>query len=322
MMASFIIAIRGTVKQAILLGLSAAISHTFIIWVLATVALNFGNRWNAELVEPYIQIGSAAIIVVLAIWMFLRTKKDLRSAKEHNSNHSHSELFEVDTIHGKLELSVFEDGVLPVFQVRAPKGTVLPPIAEIVTVRPNGNRQTFNFINKGDFLESSTSIPEPHEFDANLILRHDGQTHTSTVEFRENHHHHHHNNKEFQDAHERAHAQDIARRFQGQTVTTPQIILFGITGGLMPCPAAFTVLLVCLQLKKITLGFTMVGAFSVGLAISMVAAGVIASLGVKQAQKRFKGFTVVMRRAPFASSVLLLLIAAYMAWSGWCHLHG
>jgi nickel/cobalt exporter len=321
MMASFIIAIRGTVKQAILLGLSAAISHTFIIWVLATVALNFGNRWNAERVEPFIQIGSAVIIVVLAIWMFLRTKKDLRAAKEHNSNHSHSELLVVDTIHGKLELSVFEDGVPPVFQLYAPTGTVLPATAEIETVRPDGNRQTFNFIHKGDFLESSTSIPEPHEFDANLILRHDGQTHTSTVEFRENHHHHH-NNKEFQDAHERAHAQDIARRFQDQTVTTPQIILFGITGGLMPCPAAFTVLLVCLQLKKITLGFTMVGAFSVGLAISMVAAGVIASLGVKQAQKRFKGFTEVMRHAPYASSVLLLLIALYMAWSGWNHLHG
>ena len=31
-------------------------------------------------------------------------------------------------------------------------------------------------------------------------------------------------------------------RFAGRSVTTPQIILFGITGGLMPCPAAFSVL--------------------------------------------------------------------------------
>ena len=47
---------------------------------------------------------------------------------------------------------------------------------------------------------------------------------------------------------------DIEKRFAGRTVTTSQIVLFGITGGLMPCPAAFTVLLVCLQLKRATLG--------------------------------------------------------------------
>src|SRR5664279_1333633 len=37
MMASFIISIRGTVAQAALLGLSAAFSHTLIIWLLAAL---------------------------------------------------------------------------------------------------------------------------------------------------------------------------------------------------------------------------------------------------------------------------------------------
>ena len=46
----------------------------------------------------------------------------------------------------------------------------------------------------------------------------------------------------FQDAHERAHANDIRRRFASRHVTTGQIIGFGITGGLIPCPAAITVL--------------------------------------------------------------------------------
>ena len=56
-----------------------------------------------------------------------------------------------------------------------------------------------------------------------------------------------------------AHALDIQTRFLNRTVTTPQIIAFGLTGGLMPCPAAFTVLLVCLQVKQFTLGFALVG---------------------------------------------------------------
>ena len=100
MMASFIIAIRGTVNQAILLGLSAAFSHTIIIWILAALALNFGSQWDAETVEPYIQLGSAVIIVAMATWMFLRVRKDLKAAtavKEQNHSHSHSELFVLDT---------------------------------------------------------------------------------------------------------------------------------------------------------------------------------------------------------------------------------
>ena len=40
MMAAFIVAIRGTVWQAVLLGLSAAFSHSLIIWALAAVALS------------------------------------------------------------------------------------------------------------------------------------------------------------------------------------------------------------------------------------------------------------------------------------------
>ena len=155
-----------------------------------------------------------------------------------------------------------------------------------------------------------------------LTLGHGGHAHTCRVEFRGDEHHHHDHgeddgSKEFQDAHERAHAQDIAQRFAGRTVTTPQIILFGVTGGLMPCPAAFSVLLICLQLKRATLGFAMVAAFSFGLALTMVSVGALAALSVQHAQRKFRGFGEAMRRAPYVSCALLVVLAAYMAWHGW-----
>ena len=328
MMAAFIVAIRGTIGQAVLLGLSAAISHSLIIWILAAAALHFGNQWNAESVEPYLQLGSAVMILALALWMFLRTRREVREAAhhDHGHDHAHSELFTLDMGHGKLELSVFEDGVPPVFQIRAPKGERLPVASDVTleTIRPDGARQVFQFTAKKDFLESTVDIPEPHEFDATVTLGHGHHHHTCRVEFREDAHHYHHHDHEngeaggdFQDAHERAHSQDIAKRFAGRTVTTPQIILFGVTGGLMPCPAAFTVLLVCLQLKKATLGFAMVGAFSFGLALTMVATGVLAAWSVRHAEKRFKGFGELVRRAPYVSCVLLVVLAGIMAWHGW-----
>jgi nickel/cobalt exporter len=85
----------------------------------------------------------------------------------------------------------------------------------------------------------------------------------------------------------------------------------------MPCPAAFTILLVCLQLKRATLGFAIVGAFSFGLALTMVTVGAVAAWSVQHAQKRFSGFGNAMRRAPYVSCVLLVILAGYMAWSGW-----
>ena len=329
MMAAFIIAIRGTIGQAVLLGMSAAISHSLIIWVLVAAVLHYGDQWGAEQVEPYLQLGSAAAVLALALWMYVRTRRELRRAADHHHHHHahtspQSEAFTLDTGHGRVELSVFENGAPPVFRLRAPAGASLPETASVAleTVRPDGVRQRFQFLAKEGFLESSHPIPEPHEFDALLTLNHGGHGHTCRVEFREHGHSHEEGaSPEFQDNHEREHAQDILQRFGGRPVTTPQIVLFGITGGLMPCPAAFTVLLVCLQLKRATLGFVMVGAFSFGLALTMVATGALAAWSVQHAQRRFSGFGEVMRRAPYISCLLLVVLASYMAWQGWQGLH-
>jgi nickel/cobalt exporter len=75
--------------------------------------------------------------------------------------------------------------------------------------------------------------------------------------------------------------------------------------------------LLCLQLKRLILGVVLVASFSVGLAVAMVSVGVIASLSVTQVQRRWPGFEVLARRAPYASGALMLLVALYMAVSGW-----
>ncbi|MBJ7468879.1 MAG: nickel/cobalt efflux protein RcnA, partial [Rhodoferax sp.] len=73
MMAAFIIAVRGTVGQAVLLGLAATLSHTAIVWAVAMGGLYFGGHWNAVQSEPYLQLVSAALIAATALWMAYRT---------------------------------------------------------------------------------------------------------------------------------------------------------------------------------------------------------------------------------------------------------
>jgi ABC-type nickel/cobalt efflux system permease component RcnA len=225
MMASFIIAVRGTMAQAALLGLCAALSHSLVVWALAAAALQFGNALIAEQAEPYFMLLSAVVVIGVSIWMFLRTRADVAAADaQKQAPHGH--------LHG-----------------------------------------------------------------------HD-------------HPHHHHEPQDgdngYQDAHERAHAEDIKRRFAGRTVTTGQIAMFGLTGGLVPCPASVTILMICLHLKRFSLGAAMVASFSIGLAISLVSVGVIAAWGARHVDKRLGNGKLgdIARKMPYFSSALMGLVGA------------
>ncbi|EEA1663444.1 nickel/cobalt efflux protein RcnA [Salmonella enterica] len=237
MMAAFIIAIKGTVKQAVMLGLAATLSHTAIVWLIALGGMYLSRAFTAQSVEPWLQLISAIIILSTACWMFWRTWRGEQQwlAGNHHHNHDHN-----------------------------------------------------------------------HDHDHDHDHDHHGHIHPEGA-----------TSKAYQDAHERAHAADIQRRFDGQTVTNGQILLFGLTGGLIPCPAAITVLLICIQLKAFTLGATMVLSFSLGLALTLVTVGVGAAISVQQAAKRWSGFSTLARRAPYFSSILIGLVGVYMGIHGY-----
>lgn len=73
MMAAFIIAIKGTIKQAVMLGLAATISHTAVVWLIAFGGMVISKRFTAQSAEPWLQLISAVIIIGTAFWMFWRT---------------------------------------------------------------------------------------------------------------------------------------------------------------------------------------------------------------------------------------------------------
>ena len=235
MMAAFIVAIRGTLKQAILLGLAATLSHTVVVWVIAMAGMWFGRGWDAQTAEPWFQLLSGIIIIAIALWMLWRTWRESRGA--HNHDHSHH--------HGHSH-------------------------------------------------------------------HHDHSDHAHDHHHHDEHHHGALVDADWQDAHQRAHAEEINRRFTGQQVTTGQIMLFGLTGGLIPCPASITILLICLQLKHVALGATLVLSFSVGLALTLVASGAIAAISLKHMTKRWSGFGELSRKAPWFSGALIILVGIYM----------
>jgi nickel/cobalt exporter len=206
MMAAFIVAIRGTMTQAVLLGLAATLSHTLVVWGIALGGMYLWRGVNAETFEPYFQLASAAIIIAIALWMLWRTWEDQQRAKaavgdpahghDHHHHHGHSydqhhshvhgphgrahgeDVRRIDTGHGIIAVEVFEDGVPPRWRIRTERGHAwAAKDVTIVTERPDGSRQGFTFVDRGGYVESVDEIPEPHEFMARVSLGHGNHTH-------------------------------------------------------------------------------------------------------------------------------------------------
>jgi ABC-type nickel/cobalt efflux system permease component RcnA len=89
-----------------------------------------------------------------------------------------------------------------------------------------------------------------------------------------------------------------------------------LTGGLIPCPAAITVLLLCLQLKAVSLGVSLVLCFSLGLALTLIGTGVLAAWGTRHATARWPLLDGLVARAPYFSSTVIILIGLYVGWQG------
>ncbi|HYP30351.1 MAG TPA: nickel/cobalt efflux transporter [Burkholderiaceae bacterium] len=281
MMAAFIVAVRGTITQAVLLGLAATVSHTAIVWLIALGGMYFGQRWSAEASEPWMQLISAVLIVGVALWMLWRTSQDKAACFHDHGDGGHDHDHDHD--HGA-------HGHAPA-----------PALARVT-------RDAHDHAHDGHDHAHHDHADHDHAHGASCGHDH-GHDHAHAAPLVD---------AAGQDAHARAHAADIQRRFAGRDVTTGQIVMFGLTGGLIPCPASITVLLLCLQLKRIALGATLVLGFSVGLALTMVASGVVAAFGVRHLSKRMSGgrLSALAAKAPYFSGGLILLVGLYVGWQG------
>lgn len=132
-----------------------------------------------------------------------------------------------------------------------------------------------------------------------------------------NHSHAHDHKDEEEDAHAAAHATELRKRLRSaSTITNAEVAWFGFSGGLLPCPAAFAVLLACLHQKAYALGLIMVAAFSVGLALMLVAIGVAAAWGAGILKSRVSGFGRIAQWAPYVSALIVLVIGGAVAFQG------
>jgi cation diffusion facilitator family transporter len=176
----------GTGKFGDLAGFASAL-------ILAMIALLIGYEAVSRLFAPApilfaeaIPIAAVGLAVNLAsVWLLsggeLHHRHGAGHPHGHGIAHDHGESKQIATRDGGIVLDVFEDRAPPRFRLRAENRTALDArAASVETVRPDGARQIFAFVDRGDFLESIDEIPEPHAFLANVTIH--GETHAVAFE--------------------------------------------------------------------------------------------------------------------------------------------
>lgn len=113
-------------------------------------------------------------------------------------------------------------------------------------------------------------------------------------------HDHHHDGHD----HDHDHGHD-------QGLTSKGILGVGVAAGLLPCPSALVVLLSAIALHRVGFGLALIVAFSVGLAATVTAIGLVAVLA-RRAFSRVDLDGRVVRALPAASAAVILLVGVVL----------
>jgi cation diffusion facilitator family transporter len=174
----------GTGKLGDLAGFTSAI-------ILAMIALLIGYEAVSRLFAPVpISFAEAIPIAFLGLAVNVASAWLLKGREHPGYSHGHGDgsthidhdqSKRIVTRDGAVVLDLFEDGVPPRFRLSVESGPALAASAvSVETVRPDGARQVFAFVERGGFLESIDEIPEPHAFSANVMIN--GETHPVVFE--------------------------------------------------------------------------------------------------------------------------------------------
>ena len=106
-----------------------------------------------------------------------------------------------------------------------------------------------------------------------------------------------------------------------QTVSLTQLFTLGITGGIIPCPAALIVLLSAFALHRIGLGFFLIIAFSVGLASVLIGFGMMMVYARRFMTRLQMDGPLTKRWLPVVSSSFITVLGLTLAFQSLSSVH-
>jgi ABC-type nickel/cobalt efflux system permease component RcnA len=114
-------------------------------------------------------------------------------------------------------------------------------------------------------------------------------------------------------AHPHGHEHDGHSHMPPEQITWRSLLALGVSGGLVPCPSALVVMLGAIALNKIGFGLVLVLTFSLGLAATLTAIGML-FLYAGRLFERFPSQGRVLRIVPALSALFVSALGAAIVW--------
>jgi ABC-type nickel/cobalt efflux system permease component RcnA len=230
LVAAYLVGQRGTVGQAVLLGLVVTATHVASVLILGVITLWLSVRLLPGQLVPWLELGSGALVLALGLWMLGLRGRAWRRQR----------------------LAVTPRYAL----ARSPRAGFVLQARHLVVPSPGAG---------GD----RGVVHPPHD-------------HT---------HDHDH----------------LPRAADGQPAGLWEILVLGVTGGMVPCPSALVVLLTAVALQRIALGLLLIAVFSLGLASVLMAIGILV-VKARSLLERLRGAGHLLRALPVVSAGLVTLL--------------
>ncbi len=237
--AAYLIGSRGTVLHAIFLGIIVTLTHVSSVIILGIIILYFQQYINNEILFASVEAISGLLIVAIGGILFFKRYNAYQQSKLQaaaaTAGHTHHHH---DQGHHHHE---------------------------------HGHSHSHD--NPGHSHDH-----DHHHHDHDHQHSHDhGDTHTHSHGHSHSHdhehgHHHHHHHGWLDDDHE--HGEHTHTHEIPADASWWDLLVLGITGGIVPCPAAVLVLLVAISTHKLVFGMVLIIFFSMGLAAVLIAIGI------------------------------------------------
>jgi ABC-type nickel/cobalt efflux system permease component RcnA len=241
---AYLVGSRGTARHAIILGAIVTVTHTLGVFLLGLVTLYASKYILPEKLYPWLGFFSGLAVVTIGIGLFLQRYKNLHARPPASQSHTH----EPTEFHHHHD----HDGVAA--------GDSHPAASH----HDHSHHHEPSHVHEHIHIHGHSHAMEGHDHDHDHHHEHHAHTHGPVA------------------SHSHTHGESLTHSHGGTThthdysnVRFKDLFTLGVSGGIVPCPSALVVLLSAISLNRVGLGLLMIVAFSLGLALVLMAIGLM-----------------------------------------------
>ena len=279
LIAAYMVGTKGRAMDGVLLGIIVTVTHTFSVVLLGLAAWLLSHTYSSEVLHNWLGLFSAALILIVGIWM-LRQRLS-------GSGHGHFHLFGGHHHHHDHSQAHSHEHHHP---------HTHPHSHDHDDHHEHTSHHNHSHDHHDHHHHSPNSPDHSHEHEHH-------HPHTHSHEHDRYHEHSHDSHEQIEEEH--SHTDHI------QEKKNPwELFMLGISGGIIPCPAAIATLLAAIAAGKIAQGLSVTLFFSLGLGAVMMTIGVVLSQAGRLTGKISENLDFA-RRMGIVSALLIIGIGSY-----------